>query len=58
MRIAVALRYTCPECESLNLARSRRRGFVERWILWLIGLVPIRCLDCKARFYSLYRPPL
>jgi hypothetical protein len=47
---------TCPRCESMNLFMSRKRGWVERWVLALLHVLPLRCRDCKRRFYSFRRP--
>jgi hypothetical protein len=46
----------CPKCESMNIVRSHRRGYLERWVYYVIGFVAMRCRDCKSRFYSYYRP--
>ncbi len=49
----------CPQCHSLDVHRSRRRGFVERFLLALIFLRPLRCEKCKARYYGyVYSTPL
>lgn len=42
----------CPQCHSLDVHRSRRRGFVERFLLALIFKRPFRCDKCKARYYG------
>ena len=41
----------CPECESLRMHVSRRKGIVERTILAMIFVRPFRCERCDARFY-------
>jgi hypothetical protein len=41
----------CPECESLEMHPSRRKGIVERTILAMIFVRPFRCERCDARFY-------
>jgi hypothetical protein len=38
----------------MNLSRSKRRGFAEKYIYELIGLHPMRCLDCKVRFFLFF----
>ena len=49
----------CPQCHSLDVHRSRRRGFVERFLLALIFKRPFRCDKCKARYYGyVYSTPL
>lgn len=40
----------CPECQSKQVRRSRRRGALER-IFSLLGYLPYRCRDCKHRFF-------
>jgi hypothetical protein len=42
---------TCPMCESMNVYQSRRRGWLEHWILTFVNFVPLRCMDCHHRFY-------
>jgi hypothetical protein len=42
---------SCPECESLQMHPSRRRGIVEKTILALFFVRPFRCERCDARFY-------
>jgi transposase-like protein len=42
---------SCPECESANIHKSRRRGIVERIILASIFVRPFRCEKCDSRFY-------
>ena len=46
----------CPNCESMNLQASHRKGFWERRVLTLRGIRPLVCNDCQTRFYS-KRPP-
>jgi hypothetical protein len=41
----------CPECASVKIARSQRRGLNEAWMLWAERLAPYRCTDCEARFF-------
>ena len=38
----------------MNVMRSKRRGFVEKVILYLIGLLPMRCMDCRSRFFMYF----
>ncbi len=42
----------CPNCHSLDVHRSRRRGFVERFLLALVFKRPFRCDSCKTRYYG------
>ena len=44
--------YTCPNCESDNIRRSTRRGFVERVFLRLTLVWPYLCDDCDLRFWG------
>ena len=48
----------CPRCRSYDVHRSRRRGFVERYLLPLILKRPYRCDGCNSRYYgyALARP--
>jgi hypothetical protein len=41
----------CPLCGSRNLRYSHRRNRRER-LLSLIGIRPLRCRDCRARFVA------
>ncbi len=41
----------CPICESHNIRRSTRRGYLEKEILRLIWAYPYRCRDCNNRFF-------
>jgi len=42
---------TCPQCETQFVRRSRRRGFVEH-VLSFILLFPFRCQLCTRRFLA------
>ena len=49
----------CPKCHSLDVHRSRRRGFLERFLLAIIFRRPFRCDSCKARYFGyVYSTPL
>ena len=49
----------CPQCHSLEVHRSRRRGFVERFLLAFVFKRPFRCDSCKTRYYGyVYSTPL
>jgi hypothetical protein len=50
MVTTVAYPASCPECGS-TLHQSRRRGLVERVLLRLIGVRPLRCHRCLKRYY-------
>ena len=43
----------CPDCGSLWVRSSRRRGLYE-WLLGLFLLKPLRCQDCNRRYYDLF----
>jgi predicted RNA-binding Zn-ribbon protein involved in translation (DUF1610 family) len=45
--------YQCPDCGSQIGFRSRRRSFLERYVLPLFLLQPVRCGDCFRRDYRL-----
>lgn len=45
--------YLCRDCGSDVGFRSRRRSFLERYILPLLLLQPVRCGDCFRRDYRL-----
>jgi hypothetical protein len=41
--------YRCPDCGGSEGYRSRRRNFVEKRILPLLLLRPVRCVNCYRR---------
>src|ERR1700758_1194135 len=43
--------FRCPDCGSTDGVRSRRRTFLERYLLPVLTLQPVRCGDCFRRFY-------
>jgi hypothetical protein len=43
----------CPECGSLLVRRSKRRGSLEKTLMVLLPFRPYRCQDCQFRFYSM-----
>jgi hypothetical protein len=45
--------YQCHDCGSETGFRSRRRTLVERYILPLLLLRPVRCGECFRRDYRL-----
>jgi hypothetical protein len=45
--------FHCDDCGSEVGFRSRRRTFVERFILPLFLLKPVRCAECFRRDYRL-----
>lgn len=45
--------YICRDCGSEVGFRSRRRSFIERYLLPLVLLQPVRCGECFRRDYRL-----
>jgi predicted Zn-ribbon and HTH transcriptional regulator len=41
----------CPRCQSEEIRRSKRRGFVEHGPFTLVLLRPFRCRHCECRFF-------
>jgi hypothetical protein len=49
--------YRCPDCGGSEGYRSRRRSFLEKYILRLLFLQPVRCGNCFRRsFVSNFAP--
>jgi len=42
----------CPACRSAKIKRSRRRGFIEIFLLPLFLHRPFKCQHCSKRFYG------
>jgi hypothetical protein len=42
-------RYQCPDCGGSDAYRSRRRTLLEKYILPLLLLQPVRCVKCFRR---------
>ncbi len=42
----------CPQCQSRNIAKSKRRGLLESVVFKLIHVRPYRCQTCDLRFLS------
>ena len=40
----------CPQCQSNKVHRSHRRGIVEKCLLPLVLLRPLRCDECDYRY--------
>ena len=45
--------YICHDCGSEEGFRSRRRNFLERYLLPIVLLQPVRCGECFRRDYRL-----
>lgn len=50
--------FQCRDCGGLAGYRSRRRSFVEKYLLPLLLLRPVRCGDCFRRSYHLIFMPV
>ena len=50
--LPAATKRRCPHCRSVETARSRRRGPIEKYLLRAIHVRAYRCVDCNARFYA------
>jgi hypothetical protein len=53
--IPAASRRLCPYCQSVETARSHRRGPIEKYLLRAIRVRVYRCDDCDTRFYAFSR---
>lgn len=49
-----SLKRSCPDCQSNEIRRSRRRGIIEMAVLPLLLLRPFRCKKCGCRFVGLF----
>src|ERR1700691_6142799 len=47
------LKRSCPRCTSMEVFRSHRRGFIERYLLPPLRMRAYRCIKCDTRFYAL-----
>src|SRR5579859_977063 len=43
----------CPYCQNPIARPSSRRSKFESWVLRFFLITPVRCLDCRRRYYSL-----
>jgi hypothetical protein len=50
--VSAAARRLCPYCRSVEIARSHRRGPIEKYLLRAIRVRVYRCDDCNSRFYG------
>jgi hypothetical protein len=41
--------YQCPDCGGCDGYRSRRRNLIEKYLLPLLLLQPVRCMSCYRR---------
>jgi DNA-directed RNA polymerase subunit RPC12/RpoP len=46
----------CPECQSKNISKSKRRGLFESVVFPLIQVRPYRCMSCDLRFFRRAAP--
>lgn len=44
--------FRCPRCKCGACYALHRKGF--DWVMYLLGLRPVRCLTCGKRFYARY----
>jgi DNA-directed RNA polymerase subunit RPC12/RpoP len=51
-QLSIASEPTCPQCKSRIVYRTKRRGVLERIILYPLGFRAYRCKDCENRFCS------
>jgi hypothetical protein len=49
-----SLKRCCPDCHGRDIRKSRRRGFMETYVLPFILLRPYRCMKCDLRFPGLF----
>lgn len=42
---------TCPGCQGRDIRPSHRQGFLERGLLTWLRVFPLRCCQCRKRFY-------
>ena len=52
------LKFHCDDCGSDIGFRSRRRSFLERYLLPIFFLQPVRCAECFRRDYRLVFVPV
>jgi hypothetical protein len=44
--------FQCVDCGCVEGYRSRPRNLIEKYILPVLGLRPVRCADCFRRSYQ------
>jgi hypothetical protein len=47
--IMLSKQYQCPDCGGFDGYRSRRRNLLEKYVLPLVMLQPVRCMSCYRR---------
>jgi hypothetical protein len=50
--------YRCSDCGSEVAFRSRRRSLIERFVLPLVLMQPVRCGECFRRDYRMIFTPV
>lgn len=50
--------FECPDCGSPDAYRSRPRNWIEKALLPLLLLRPVRCSDCFRRSYVFLSIPV
>jgi hypothetical protein len=53
VRLPTWLAPRCPYCQNPIARASSRRSALESWVLPLLLIAPVRCLECRRRYYSL-----
>jgi hypothetical protein len=48
----VRKQFHCPDCGGVEGYRSRPRNVIEKYLLPMLLMQPLRCADCYRRFYS------
>ena len=56
----INMRISCPNCGSLLIYRSRKKGILEHVLSKIIFVHPFRCEGCDSRFFrwSLHEKPI
>jgi len=55
-RLQGATETTCPQCKSRVVYRTKRKGILERIILYPLGFRAYQCMYCLTRFCSRSKP--
>jgi hypothetical protein len=56
-RLDIATETTCPQCYSTIVYRTKRKGILERILLYPLGYRAYRCEICDMRLCSRPKPP-
>jgi hypothetical protein len=55
-RVEITSELICPQCKSRAVYRTKRRGILERILLYPLGYRAYRCEICDMRFCSKPKP--